>query len=294
MAKRKKGRRKYTVIYTGPKSSAMKKKRTKVILSIFIPLATLSSGAGLKMIANPTLGYILVGVGAVLGWSSLVISGLINFQVWHKILGYAIIIIMTLIFAFAIPNSEPDIPKDDQETESVPQSITTTIHDSPNSVAQSAGGNIIDSPVTINQGINREELEETLRKYLPENVEDQIREEYSLGYVLFAHLAEPKMVLPYKVVQNVSIEGDWDNIKIYQNEYSDPDEVWIEIPNFRLKYKYISMANIVPSVKLVPGYKMAILYDKVDSLVVEVQCLQSNPIGYSFVLGFKKMEQEHI
>lgn len=125
MGKRKKGRRKYTVIYTGPKSSVMNKKVNKAVVGTLTTVAILFSGAGLKMIGNPTLGYIFIGIGAVLGWSALLFSGLINFKSWQKIIGYVVIIIMALIWALLqlcgilIPANKPDTNPEAKENKYV-------------------------------------------------------------------------------------------------------------------------------------------------------------------------------
>ena len=133
MAKGKKGKRKYTVVYTGKRGllNINKVTKTKIIhgglklISILLPV-------GLVMMTNPTLGYIIVIVCLVAGWTLLIWTGWLKRTCIHYI-GYVLIAIMAIFLPVIVPSIGADSSTDKSQTNITPQPITTNIQDSPGS-----------------------------------------------------------------------------------------------------------------------------------------------------------------
>ncbi len=110
-------------------------------------------------------------------------------------------------------------------------------------------------------------------------VEDRLKREYPLGYVMIAFSGHHKGVVPHSDI----IDANWDDMTV---SIDNKNTMMVEIPYLCDKRSGSSLMNCGLGTRAIPGAFFDWKFK--DSLTMRLECLEANPVGIFAVLGFKE------
>lgn len=237
------------------------------------------------MIASPSLGFILLGIAGMLGWSLLLKKKWmqpVRQREYATVGGYVVIGIVSMGLAIYpyLGHKQP-----------ASQPITATNQNSPGGIAigENKGKLEIhqsDPNATKETNEKLDVVEEKLDRLLSmtQPVMDRLKRDYPLGVVLVAFSGESHEALPVMGV----IEGDWYNLKVRRTVLGG---LAVLVPFLRDTRVNVKFYDVVLSVdRALPGAtRMNVV---LGNVTVWVECVKQEPIGICAAVGFRETEMQ--
>ena len=286
MSKAKPNKRRYAVVRTpAPMGSKMNKKTKEKIVAVGLPFATTFLAGGVGMLANYTLGCILVAAGLTMVWFFITWMGWVPLlsRKYIQYPGYAVIFVASLILALCAPSRKLAVPEDTNEIVVVTQPVTATAQDSPGSRIVSIGE--AHGPVHVDQSVDSTPEAQLSGVLMPANEADPFisRTEIPKGALkifLGPNVMWSRKVLPFTVLKIGAEDIIW--VQWTNNGLFVSANVWRE--DGRAVAKLINNAfTINPNNYLHierPDRHELRIFDKVGGLILKVRYVNEWAIAF--------------
>jgi hypothetical protein len=261
----------------------MKAQDKKAIIQELSPLVPLVVGGAIKMIATPTVGYVVLGLVAEFYWFYALqknwawVQPIRQSRRW-QIIGYVVIAVIfggLAIYAHFRPD-KPISPSMAVRNENSPGAIAVGENKGSITVVQTDPNAIV--------GIN--EKLDALLAIRDADVIARLNRDYDCGFVLVAFSDEVDATRARPYTARGVIQADWDKCKAQKQG----DCITVSIPNCKMigdgvVFKVCSEIRL--SFPIDPRKESSGLI--VGDITVKGEYLRTDPWGHCFVLGFKRL-----